>query len=83
LPWGHAAPGKTQHGAAPANSGRKIARIHHYAIAKLTIWEGQDMDINMVSFITGVGVGAFLCGVALLYLVMNRTRKKRSQEVDA
>ena len=32
-------------------------------------------------FIT-VGVGAFLSGVALFYLVMQRTRKHRLQQMD-
>jgi len=29
-----------------------------------------------------VAIGAFLCGVALLYLVMQRTRKHRIEEAN-
>ncbi len=30
-----------------------------------------------------VGVGAFFCGVALMYLVMQRTRKRRMEAFEA
>ena len=33
--------------------------------------------------ITLVGIGAFMCGVALFYLVMQRTRKHRMTEFEA
>ncbi len=29
-----------------------------------------------------IGAGAFVCGVALFYLVMQRTRKHRSKELE-
>ena len=32
--------------------------------------------------ITLVGTGAFFCGVALLYLVMQRTRKRRLDALE-
>jgi len=44
------------------------------------------LEITMIaSFFGGepsiaIDIAAFLCGVALLYLVMSRTRKKRSGE---
>ena len=35
------------------------------------------MDWTPITIITGVGVAAFMCGAALFYLAMNRTRKHR------
>ena len=41
------------------------------------------MELTPITIITGVGVAAFMCGVALFYLVMNRTRKHRIATSDA
>ena len=38
------------------------------------------MDFGMLF---AVGTGSFLCGVALMYLVMTRTMKKRAAESAA
>lgn len=38
------------------------------------------MDLSSLGFIASVGGGAFLCGVAVMYVVMNRTLKKRDAE---
>ncbi len=38
------------------------------------------MDGNMITLLISVGGGAFLSGVALMYLVMNRTIRKREAE---
>ena len=35
-------------------------------------------DWNLLVIVPMVGLAAFICGVALFYLVMNRTRKHRS-----
>ncbi len=40
------------------------------------------MDGNMLGLLVSVGGGAFLSGVALMYLVMNRTVKKREAEAS-
>lgn len=36
-----------------------------------------------MSTLSLIGVGAFFSGVALFYLVMNRTRKRRMEEFEA
>jgi hypothetical protein len=38
------------------------------------------MDFSSLSVLASVGGGAFLCGVAIMYVVMNRTWKKRDAE---
>jgi hypothetical protein len=38
------------------------------------------MDLSTLGAIASVGGGAFLCGVAVMYVVMNRTWKKRDAE---
>ena len=44
------------------------------------------MDVIIESLsarpVVTVGIGAFLSGVALFYLVMQRTRKHRIREID-
>lgn len=51
---------------------------------KLTIptvnLEGIEMDFSNLGALISVGGGAFLCGVAVMYVVMNRTWKKRDAE---
>ncbi|MEE9428924.1 MAG: hypothetical protein V3V25_12335 [Paracoccaceae bacterium] len=41
------------------------------------------MEWMTMKTVLTVGVGAFVCGVALFYLVMQRTRKHRAEEVGA
>ena len=38
------------------------------------------MDFSSLGVVATVGGGAFLCGVAIMYVVMNRTWKKRDAE---
>ncbi|SDW79138.1 hypothetical protein [Litoreibacter albidus] len=38
------------------------------------------MDISNLGVLASVSGGAFLCGVAVMYVVMNRTWKKRDAE---
>ncbi|RLJ52078.1 hypothetical protein BCF46_2306 [Litoreibacter meonggei] len=38
------------------------------------------MDSSSLGLVVSVGGGAFLCGVAIMYVVMNRTWKKRDAE---
>ncbi|SFR35450.1 hypothetical protein [Litoreibacter janthinus] len=38
------------------------------------------MDSSSFGLMISVGGGAFLCGVAIMYVVMNRTWKKRDAE---
>lgn len=38
------------------------------------------MDSSSIGLVVSVGGGAFLCGVAIMYVVMNRTLKKREAE---
>ncbi|WP_298259432.1 hypothetical protein [uncultured Litoreibacter sp.] len=38
------------------------------------------MDFISFGALASVGGGAFLCGVAVMYVVMNRTWKKRDAE---
>ncbi|MEP3345118.1 MAG: hypothetical protein ABJN34_14370 [Litoreibacter sp.] len=38
------------------------------------------MDFSSFSALVSVGGGAFLCGVAVMYVAMNRTWKKRDAE---
>ncbi len=40
-------------------------------------------DWNLLVVIPMVGLAAFICGVALFYLVMNRTRKHRNLTANA
>lgn len=38
------------------------------------------MDMNTLGLVASVSSGAFLCGVAIMYVAMNRTWKKRNAE---
>jgi len=38
------------------------------------------MDLSSFGFMATIGGGAFLCGVAVMYVVMSRTWKKRDAE---
>ena len=38
------------------------------------------MDSSSLGLVVSVGGGAFLCGVAIMYVVMSRTWKKRDAE---
>ena len=45
-------------------------------MGSLTDW--FDSNVNL-----GVGISAFLCGVAIFYLVVARTLKRRKQSEDS
>lgn len=40
-------------------------------------------EIDNLTILLSIGSGAFLCGVAVMYIVMNRTWKKREAERTA
>lgn len=39
--------------------------------------------MDSIAMVLSVGGGAFLCGVAVMYVTMNRTWKKRDAEREA
>jgi len=43
---------------------------------------GNPIDWISSNVLASVGIGAFMCGVALFYLVMTRTRKHRAKEAQ-